>query len=72
MKLLKIIWAVSKMTLMMWAFFFLLTVFTVDIQKIGWLKIAGISFAYTFFFVLMAIFYFLYLKPKVDAEKDTD
>ena len=72
MKLLKIIWAVRKMTLMMWAFFFLLTVFTGDIQKIGWLKIVGISFAYTFFFVLMTIFYFLYLKPKVDAEKDTD
>lgn len=72
MKILKVIWAVRKMTLMMWAFFFLLTVCTGDVNKMGWLTVAELSFAYSFFFVLMAIFYFMYLKPKADDKEDTE
>jgi hypothetical protein len=71
MKILKVIWAVRKLTLMMWAFFFLLTVCTGDVKRIGWLTMAGISFAYTFFFVIAAIIYFLSLKPRTDAKEDT-
>ena len=72
MKILKVIWAVRKLTLMMWVFFFSLTICTGDASKIGWLKVIGLSFAYSFFFVLMAIVYFLYLKPKKDVEKDPE
>ena len=72
MKILKIIWAVRKLTLMMWTFFFLLTVCTGDIRRIGWFTAAGLSFAYSFFFVVAAIVYFVSLKPKDDVKKDTE
>jgi hypothetical protein len=69
MKLLRFLWAIKSELLKIWAFFFILTVLTGDISRIGWLNITLIASAYTGCIILIIAVYHYYFKAN-EEEND--
>ncbi len=69
MKLFKFLWTIKSELFKIWAFFFILTVLTGDVSKIGWVNTALIAAAYTGCIIAVIAAYHYYFKAN---EEDTD